>query len=446
MAYALVLVLGILAAVLSWKDPKSFLLLVLLAGPLQIGQPLGEALGGTINLSAIWLLALLVLGLLALTSRASKLSQPPSAPEVTYLLFLAWCVVRAAGAEDVGFAARMVAKLAFPFVVLCLARRFIIRDEDRFRLMRLLAMTAAVVVAIGGGLTQYVASTIARTGRFIFIDYAALADYTTMMALAALVSQRLFQRRAYIWLYVLLAASPVFYAIRTGIVATTAGSLAFFFSGASRIKGAVLGALVYAAAVTSLFVLPSAAEHMFYRAAKVDPSAVALNPTTLDLGTVDSSGRFAMWKWVLDTLFWPSPVSGSGLGACQKLLYSGARGRVRVVHNEYVRLLADVGVVGVGLLAVFVVTCVVCAWWTLTRGTTPGGRACAHAALAMLVAWSVAMYVDNLLDYVLFATQYPFAFVGMMGDASPRHPGGWARQPAPQRTIWDGPEESGRDA
>jgi O-antigen ligase len=141
-------------------------------------------------------------------------------------------------------------------------------------------------------------------------------------------------------------------------------------------------------------------------------SKVALDPGSIDVDRIDSSGRTSVWKTVLDKFFWPSPLTGSGLGASQAWFYRGGYGSLMVEHSEYVRLLADTGIVGLGLYLLIVLSSMRSLWAIYRSASHPMIRHLSLLGLCVFPVYLVCMGFDNVLNYVLPAEQFPFALTG----------------------------------
>lgn len=119
-------------------------------------------------------------------------------------------------------------------------------------------------------------------------------------------------------------------------------------------------------------------------------------------------------NWQGRTNFWPivwagfmaAPVFGLGLGSSGAVIArhfptDGAP----IAHNEYLRLAADTGVVGVSLfsIAMFV-------WLgSALRAASQGSREVAEYAIpaaAGVIAWGIIAITDNPFDYYMYFTQY----------------------------------------
>jgi O-antigen ligase len=115
---------------------------------------------------------------------------------------------------------------------------------------------------------------------------------------------------------------------------------------------------------------------------------------------------------VLTTFFKPNPVFGSGVGTTQHYFYTHFTG-LNVIHSEYIRLLAEVGILGVSLLAVAVVAYMVRLVQTFRAATTREGKVYSLAALGALVVYIIFMATDNAIDYVASCGIFVFALIGM---------------------------------
>jgi O-antigen ligase len=116
-------------------------------------------------------------------------------------------------------------------------------------------------------------------------------------------------------------------------------------------------------------------------------------------------GREVIWP-VVFAAFLSRPLIGLGLGASTFVLLANFPAEFAgVIHNEYLRLAADTGVVGVSLFGLAVGT-----WWVLmirARGAPdPMAREFALPAFGGILAWAVIGATDNAFDYYAAFTQF----------------------------------------
>lgn len=403
---------GVVAATLACRHPAAFVLFLLPAGILRFSSDAGQLAGGSMDLSALWLLCL-ILSCGAALVRAGAFRFRLSAPEVCYLMFLIWCVFEAVRAKEPAFATRAFLKLIYPFLVMFVARVAIRSQSMAARILPCLMGTAFGAFLLIGGPTHRLLSAVTSAIASLTWPGAAFADYAAIMCVMALCCWRLFNQRKYLWLAILLATSSAFVTIRTGVLATAVGVAIFCLLEFGRRSVPLLMA-VYLAAATTLFVMPEFRSKMFFDDRKVDTERAVLRPDSIETDNIHDSGRFTLWPIVLDRFFWPNPVFGSGLGATQAWFYSLPFGSIKVEHNEYIKVASDTGIIGLSLFITTLISCMVSAWRVSRASSSAVVQVFCMGVLAGMPAFMVCMMFDNALLYVLCAAQYPFAFTGIL--------------------------------
>ena len=403
----------VVAAGIAIRRPALLIVYLLsVAAILRFGSDLGDALvvGGHSDLSSLWLLVLIICCLIALPQLGIFRSRP-AAPEIYYLLFLAWCGLEAAVADDPAFALRMYLKVLCPLLAMCLARLAMRHAPAAAQLLRWIMGVAVIAYLPLGGMAWRLAPAITVTAASFCWAVAAFADYAAIMTLLALVCWRLFRKWYYLGLAFLMGTNGLLASIRTGVLATVVGVSVFLLLEFRR-KGLPLVVGMYFAVALAAVALPGLRDKTFMDMDDADFSKVALDPTSIDVDHIDSSGRTAAWKTVLDRFFWPSPLTGSGLGATQAWFYRGSYEGLMVEHSEYVRLLADTGLIGLGLYLLIVLSSLKSLWAIYRGDRHPMTRYLGLLGLCVFPVYLVCMGFDNVLNYVLPAAQFPFAFTG----------------------------------
>jgi O-antigen ligase len=127
--------------------------------------------------------------------------------------------------------------------------------------------------------------------------------------------------------------------------------------------------------------------------------------------SINWQGRTNLWTIVWSG-FMAAPIFGLGLGSSGTVIAEHfPADAARVAHNEYLRLAADTGVVGVALFAIAMLV-----WLgTVLRAS----RRCAKdvgeyalPAVAGIIAWSLIAITDNPFDSYMYYTQYIGFLVG----------------------------------
>jgi len=407
------LVATLLAAQLAFTQPRKFGLLLLPAGLLAFNAETEGTGGGLASLSSLWLFLLIAFCLIAMMNLQGTRVRL-SAPEITYLLFLAWCVLEAPRAKHFDFAVRAFLKLLYPFLSMYLARRAIDSPDVAAKLLHLqfrVSFTAAALIWACIPL-PFIFWLIMP----LFWNGAALLDHGAMIAMLALASWKLLGNRKAILLAMLMAVTSFSAVNRTTVMAFAIGCSIFCIVEFRKLAIVVVPGF-YLAAGMILLTVPAFREKMFYHPEDVQTGSM-LTASAVNDKEFNNNGRFAMWDKVLNQFFWKNPAMGSGLGSTQAWFYTGEAkeagcGIIKIEHSEYVKLLADVGIIGLSLFASAMILAIFQAIWAYRLTTEPMARTFATAAICAIPVFLVCMATDNALLYVLPAAQFPMAFAGI---------------------------------
>jgi O-antigen ligase len=239
-----------------------------------------------------------------------------------------------------------------------------------------------------------------------------MADYLAIMSGVSYLMWWRTKDRKYLYLIGWFFLSSILGGVRTGIL----GIMAVFIV-ASYLRYRALS-LPYMAAVVmfallSVVFIPQVKEKMFY-----DPSAVT---SIDDLGgieesQIDSNGRFAMWRWTLNEFYEDNKLTGSGIGSVQERFYSGHHpfGRIKAIHNDYVQILGDIGLIGISLYFLFVLISVWTAMRYMKKRVPLYLQNTAFLVVTSFAAALTTMMTDNVVNYSFAVLSYPFIFVGIM--------------------------------
>jgi hypothetical protein len=167
----------------------------------------------------------------------------------------------------------------------------------------------------------------------------------------------------------------------------------------------------------ALFFFNDSLRHRMFKGGEIPSlSTLASDPTSF-LDHVHGSGRFDAWHDVLGHFFLPSPVLGSGIGTTQHYLYTHPQIGLNAIHSEYVRILAETGVVGFTLMMLGFTIFVIRLWRIHSTSLDPNTRQYAQAALGALVLYVIFMATDNAIDYVTSSGIFVFAMIGIAEKA-----------------------------
>jgi O-antigen ligase len=407
----LLVIVAIYAFDKAYRVPRVFLIFMLAAGTLRFGGNVGDVFGGSTNLSSIWLLCLILLGLVA-ALRAGVNPTRYSKPEIMYLFFLSWCVIEVLRSDNYLFGMRMFLKLFYPFLVMFLARNIVNSEPMTRGLMKWVMIAAAISYLFVGGLTQTFLPPVTWAASRYLWAVAAYADYAALMCVFALVCWRYFDQTRYLVLAALLGSTSVFIGVRTGLLATAVG-VGIFLALEYRRRAVPLLTAVVVSTLAVLVFVPEFRDKMFMDTSRLEARDLVLSPTSVSIDQINSSGRFAMWAAVMDRFFDPNPATGAGLGSTQHWFYSGGYGAIQVEHSEFVRLLADTGLIGCGLYILIMLVAMSVMWRLYHNAQNRLVHYLAVFTFCSFPTYMICMAFDNVINYTLCAAQYPFALTGV---------------------------------
>ncbi len=339
-----------------------------------------------------------------------------------YLLFLAWAAVLLTMTLSAVDGLRFWFKLAYPFLlfvtVLALARR---RDIELL----------ADGVLVGGACIVFLINPLlilfGAYGNFegrlllplVGVHPNPHSFYLVTITLMALTRYATRRQSRYL---VLCAGALAWLVPMTTRIAFGGGFIALLVLGylSSRRSGnrRALIASLAATAALAIVLLPAVLRRTFGHVPSPSEMADLMTHPVALYHSLNLEGRQIYWPVVLQAFF-AHPVVGLGLGSVRGMLlkvfppeYGG------MVHNEYLRLGAEQGTIGLGLAA-FALLGWMRALLRASRVEDRLARELALPAVAAIVALLVFSLTDNTLDYYHQFTQY-VAFLGAAGIAAAR--------------------------
>jgi hypothetical protein len=368
---------------------------------------------GRLNIIAIQLFGFIAACLLIIIPAASRAIAEAKLYK-WHLAFLFFCGVSAIYAPSSEYAFRMLAKLFAPFLFMLVVLDSI-RTQEQMRkaggaiLGSGIIVLALALLAKATGVHTSGLGTLGPPGMGPAVFCAHMLP-VSMLAVATAVGTR---KSQHVVLAVACALAIIATLQRTSVSALFIGSsvlLLLSTRGVSRFVLPVCGLV----GLPALFLFnDSFRNRMFFQ--QESAQAILADPSQA-LASLDTSGRSELWARVLQQFFEPHPAVGSGVGATQNLLYS-ANGGVGVVHSEYVRMLCEVGVIGLSLFAVAALSYLIRLAQYAKSAADTERRILALAALGSLLAYLIYFATDNGIDYVSQCGIYVFALIALAQNA-----------------------------
>ena len=381
---------------------EKFLLFTLVTGMFQVGVSLGG-----INLSAFRLMIWIGFVLFAFMFYKTPKFSPVY---FFYLAFLVWMAASLFWTDSVSYGLRDYLKYLYPFLIMLFAITFVKSPEFIYIAMRRMLIVAFVLSVLLGGFMTKVINFWYFYGDNLFWPFSTLADFLGIMTGVSFVMWWRTKEKKYLLLIAWFFLSTVLQSVRTGLLAIF---LVLMFASYFRYKALsfpyIVG-LLFIAAVSVVFI-PQVHDKMFRASAKVT-SIHDLSSVSTD--NIDSNARFAMWDWALKKFYDGHEATGSGLGAVQHYMYENfVWGGLTELHSDYVHMLADVGLVGLVLYALFPISIFIYAWRPIMSRKLSGLKISWLLAVLAYVATLTTMMTDNVVNYSFAVHSYPFILIGI---------------------------------
>jgi O-antigen ligase len=331
-----------------------------------------------------------------------------------HVAFLAFAVMAMVWSPSLIYSARMVAKLTAPFLFLLLVMVSVSSWPALRAIERAMWCSGAlaVLLSLGAVVAGYSKITPLVGLGVPGLGPAGTSSHLAILAMLALAAASTRSSRA---VYVLIALGLG----AMVIVGFTRITIAGLFLGAAVVLWMSTSSwirwvfpLAGAASIPALFLLSETfRRRMFKNQDSVSFDMFTRDPTAV-LDQIHGSGRFDHWAYVLKTFFDPHPLFGSGIGTTQHYFYTHQLG-LSVIHSEYVRLLAEIGLIGTVLVVVAFMAYMVRLRRIYRQATTNQTRTYALAALGSLVVYLIFMATDNAIDYVTSSGIFVFCLIAM---------------------------------
>ena len=307
---------------------------------------------------------------------------------------------------DKWFGVRVIAKYIFPLFVLLFANKVTNTEYIVFS-----GIKYAFIIAIFTEISYFFWFPWAIEGTLW--APATFVDHLVAMCAIALALFYITSKKKYLWLLIFFFAYPLIVTIRTGIVGITA-CLSVFFLFKYKWKAVPVIAFVVIAAVLVILYVPNVRDKMFRK--QMTAEEVMENSDNLTFDDIDTSGRQAMWEWSLKNYYQNNKIFGTGVGNLQKVFYTEKHpfGTMKIVHNDFVQILCDNGLVGLILYLSISLSLVIHSFFIYNnKRNNEMIRLCAIVAGSSLVGILCTSYTDNAVNYSLATYCYPYAFYGM---------------------------------
>lgn len=335
---------------------------------------------------------------------------------IGYLLFLAWAFVASIYSDaGIGYRLSSYIRYSLPIFYLWLGYNAI---ESKYSLLifsrAVLYIIFIYTFFIGGfGAVFLPFIYYSPIGNGIFLTYAAFANYLTSLFPLPFIMFFLTKRKWYLFIASAMVLSSVLEVVRTGLGGLFISSVITIIC-LYRAKSAPYLLLAVVGTISIVTLIPSVREKMFVESEKItfEDVSTGRNITSED---IRDNGRYELWEKSMKTLQRGKEFLGSGVGSTSEWLwnYHLRTNSPVLMHNDYVLILCDMGLVGLILFILFALLFIYnCIYALLNSYHLLWVRMSAILALGSFSGIVFAMGFDNVFGHSMTSLINPFIFMG----------------------------------
>lgn len=326
-------------------------------------------------------------------------------------IFLIFLMITFIYADNYFIGFRVYLKLLFPIIFMFFTYFFVQSEDFIYVLFKWILGTGLVLSIFLGGFTSMVLNIWTFYFYGLMQPLAAVQDFISVVSAIALIMWFRTKEKKYILLFIWFLSSSVFAETRTGILSII-GVLIVSYYLKKRIKAMPIILLIVVLAGSMVLFIPSLKEKTFYNANNVEK---VQDLSSVSQDDVNSSARFAVWEYLLNKYYVDHEFFGSGLGTVQsaldkRILFGG----INAAHSDYVVMLCDIGLVGLGIFLLFILTTFFKANYIIKKfKDSPALVDSSYAVILSFVASLITMGFNNVIN-TAWGLAVSFIFVGIM--------------------------------
>ena len=338
---------------------------------------------------------------------------------ILYLVFFFWLCITMTWTTAPRDGYMMLIKYFIPILFLWLGYSSLHNEKDLVIFLKVVNWVSCVFCFLIGGFADLFVNPVYGFLMNICTTYAGFSCFLISVFIVPILLYWLTKDKKYIYCALWMLLSPVLQAVRTGLGGMF---LVFVVAIYLRYKQRSLPTLFFAGAVFVAVILfvPGVNEKFFGENAGKVTSTDIVRGDALSLDNIEMSGREYMWERVKENCFYGNEVFGGGLGTSGRYVknYGIATKGLQMMHNDYLQIHCDAGLVGITLLTIFYVAFIlkVIAHVVLRRSSILV-RLTGIMALSSMVGVGFAMYFDNVVSNSMQALVMPFIYWGFFFKA-----------------------------
>lgn len=333
---------------------------------------------------------------------------------ILYMIFYCWLCLSLTYTSVVRDGVMMLVKYSLPLLFMYVGYSALSNEKDLIIFLKVINWVGCVYCFIMGGFAQFFIPLLYYYVSGYLAVYAAFADYLTAILVIPIILYWLTKDKKYIYCALWMALSTVLQSVRTGMggMVLVVAFAMFLRYKARSIPGILLTGALFIGVI--LFV-PSVNEKFFGDDAGTVTGSDIVQGDALSLDNIEMSGREYVWEASKEYCYYGNEIRGKGLGEaehyCKNKIYGN--GKVAKMHNDYLVLLCDTGIIGVGLLVLFYISLLTKAIaHVVLRRSGVFVKITGIMALSSMAGIAFCMYFDNVVSTSMQSMIMPYIYLG----------------------------------
>lgn len=381
--------------------PELFWILTFSTGILAFSAP------GVLDLMAIRLLVLELFCIIGLF--IVKRKPQWNTAMILYMIYLLWLIIGLSYTPSPSYGLRVILKYSYPFLIMLFASA-VVRNKEVFLKAGLIARIIAIISIV----VSFIPLIRILVPGVFWYPTARSISYISMCIFSLALYYHGGKEKKDLLLGIMFIIPCIIWIFRTSIMGTTLALMMFFFF-KYRMKSIPVIFGIILLFIVAVFTIPTIKEKMFFD--KNNKNVSQLKSGSISMDDINSNGRFGMWEWSLNKFYHKKELTGSGTGNLQETFYALRHpfGTMRIVHNDYVQILCDNGLIGLILFGGSFLLIIFHSFIVYqNKRYTAAIRICAITAGASTAGILLTLFTDNVINYAMATISYPCGFYGMM--------------------------------
>lgn len=346
----------------------------------------------------------------------SKINAPDNWIIRSYWIFYIWLLFSAFRGANYMDSLAFIIKYTIPVLSLYLGYSALQSKYDIYLLVKNVLISVVVYTFLIGGLSaKYYSWFYFSPLGEQFLKYAGFADYLTSLFILPFVMVCLTRNKKWYWVAVAMLLSSVLEVVRTGLGGMFIVISVFTYY---KYKYKSLPIIIGIAALLLAVILfvPEVNQKFFGNKAGTITAEAIVQDNAMSLDNIQTNGREFMWTVVMNKCYYGHELIGSGLGSSIQYLKYVRENIIKVpllLHNDYVQIICDTGLIGLSLLILFFIVLLCSISRRIWNTDVYYVRITGTMAIASSCGIAFSMGFDNVVSHSMTSLVMPFIFIGI---------------------------------